>query len=116
MSELVLDRDTMIKVVTSPTFYTTCPEFRHLETLAYQLHADFRASAKGRCCGPVPVIMLPVLDEFLTKLRELLASNRPAVEQLRRFLAARAGRSLESPVVRVYYRTSTDGQATRFRF
>lgn len=116
MSELVLDRDTMIKVMASPTFYTACPEFGHLETLAYQLHADFRESAKGRCCGPVPAVMLPVLDQFLVRLRELLASDRPAVEQFRRFLAVRAGRPLESPVVRVYYRTSVNSQATRFRF
>lgn len=116
MRELVLDRDAMIKVVTDPSLYTACQEFRDIETLAYQLHAEYRESGKGRCCGPLPTIMLPVLDRFLAKLHELLAGDRPAVERLRRFLAARVGRSSESPVVRVYYRTSNEGPATRFRF
>ena len=109
--EIVLDRELMIAVVTDAAFYTACPAFADLEVEAYRLEKLARTT-RG-CCGARARVMLPVIDPFITRLHAARTADPALVAAVRRFILAKK-RYADLPI-RVYYRSSRDKPATRFR-
>ena len=102
---LQLDRDYLIKMITTPDFFTAVPEFLYLQEVA--ANSKFQADNVKGCakCGSLWHHMRAVCDAMFMKLKELVeAKNTEALLRIRVWIGLQKQCTVSRCVL--YYRRS----------
>lgn len=104
-----------MQMARSPDFYMDVPTFLYLKDVALLTWQQVQAKADCRKCGSQWKMMRGVCDAIFIKLRELKATNDPAIGEVKAWLSKRKGYAVSRCVL--YYRRSRDqGKIAKFEF